>query len=74
MLEKGEGSATEPLGFADLAQIQMSSCSSSEEGTCSVFSQFRRPMGVALGNTAGLVALVALTLHADQFGKGVKGG
>ena len=39
-----------------------------------MFSRFRWPVGVALGNTAGLVAPVALTLHADHVGKRGKGG
>ena len=39
-----------------------------------MFSHFQRPVGVALGSTAGLMAPVALTLHADHFGRGQKGG
>ena len=39
-----------------------------------MFSHFQRPVGVALGSTAGLMAPVALTPHADHFGRGEKGG
>lgn len=39
-----------------------------------MFSHFQWPVGVALGSTAGLVAPVALTLQADHFRKGEKGG